>query len=258
MESALLNFKQFWTMVLAPCRRSVVDTLTRLPKSSTTRSGGLLISSPTTRISAVADPSRHPRRAKRFSMQLFIMLIHMHTRSKPTICVRNTKPFEDRYLSRKVVEESHKETMQFSSSFKKWEEIGNNKIESFWKCSGAAPGTSDEGCWYMFLVLWIGKHEVFCIHSTIHRDTLLYRMSLLPCWTRAQIIPWARLVTKNGSHTDNLVEWTLQIRIGRIVSWHQTSGASVQILGTFVIDFIFSARTCTSTTKISRTNFNKS
>eukprot|EP00288_Rhodomonas_lens_P016063 CAMPEP_0177715232 /NCGR_PEP_ID=MMETSP0484_2-20121128/13883_1 /TAXON_ID=354590 /ORGANISM="Rhodomonas lens, Strain RHODO" /LENGTH=327 /DNA_ID=CAMNT_0019227215 /DNA_START=43 /DNA_END=1026 /DNA_ORIENTATION=+ len=48
---------------------------------------------------------------------------------------------------------------QFNNSIKRWEEGGQNKIENFWKCSGVAPGTSDEGCWYMFLVLWVGKHE---------------------------------------------------------------------------------------------------
>jgi len=48
---------------------------------------------------------------------------------------------------------------QFNNSIKRWEEGGHNKIENFWKCSGVAPGTSDEGCWYMFLVLWVGKHE---------------------------------------------------------------------------------------------------
>jgi len=48
---------------------------------------------------------------------------------------------------------------QFNNSIKRWEEAGQNKIENFWKCSGVAPGTSDEGCWYMFLVLWVGKHE---------------------------------------------------------------------------------------------------
>jgi len=48
---------------------------------------------------------------------------------------------------------------QFNTSVKRWEEGGQNKMDNFWKCSGVAPGTSDEGCWYMFLVLWVGKHE---------------------------------------------------------------------------------------------------
>ena len=48
---------------------------------------------------------------------------------------------------------------QFVNSWKRWEETGQGRIENFWKCSGVAPGTSDEGCWYMFLVLHTGKHE---------------------------------------------------------------------------------------------------
>ena len=48
---------------------------------------------------------------------------------------------------------------QFVNSWKRWEETGQGRIENFWKCSGVAPGTTDEGCWYMFLVLHTGKHE---------------------------------------------------------------------------------------------------
>ena len=47
---------------------------------------------------------------------------------------------------------------QFNTSVKRWEDGGLSRIENFWKCSGTAPGTSDEGCWYMFLVLWVNKH----------------------------------------------------------------------------------------------------
>jgi len=48
---------------------------------------------------------------------------------------------------------------QFNQSHRRWEETGQGKVDNFWKNSGITAGTSDEGCWYMFLVLFLGKHE---------------------------------------------------------------------------------------------------
>ncbi|EKX48939.1 hypothetical protein GUITHDRAFT_162356 [Guillardia theta CCMP2712] len=68
---------------------------------------------------------------------------------------------------------------QFNNSVKRWEEGGHSKIENFWKCSGMAPGTSDEGCWYMFLVLWVGKHEdVLAVVLDKHMDHSPHPQSL--------------------------------------------------------------------------------